>query len=219
MWSERFHRDPAIVGKTQALNGVQHTIIGVAPEGFYGTFVGRPIQFWVPVSMQELFELGGYKLEDRGERWIEGFARLKDGVTIAQAQEEISTAAKQLEAQYPATNRGHNIELLPLWKAPFNGAARMLPVLEITLAVVFAVLLIACSNVSNLLMVRSFARQHEMTVRLAVGARHGRLAPATAHRRVYFVCHRSGRRARAGVLVPQSAGSILSPPRPAWSLT
>ncbi len=174
-WKERFHSDPAIVGKTQMLNGVQHTIVGVAPEGFYGTFVGWPIQFWVPVSMQELFEPGGYKLEDRSARWIEGFARLKDGVTIVQAQEEVSTVAKQLEAQYPATNRGHDIKLLPLWKAPFNGASEMLPILEITLAVVFAVLLIACSNVSNLLMVRSFARQHEMTVRLAIGARKGRL--------------------------------------------
>lgn len=175
MWKERFHADPEIIGKTQMLNGVQHTIIGVAPEGFYGTFVGWPIQFWVPVSMQETFEPGGYQLEDRGARWIEGFARLKDGVTIAQAQEEISTVAKQLEAQYPGTNRGHDIKLLPLWKAPFNGAAELLPILEVTLAVVFVVLLIACSNVSNLLMVRSFARQHEITVRLAVGARHGRL--------------------------------------------
>ena len=175
MWKERYHSDPEIVGKTQMLNGVQHTIIGVTPEGFYGTFVGWPIQFWVPVSMQEVFEPGGYKLEDRNAWWIEGFARLKDGVTVEQAQEEISTIAKQLEAQYPITNRGHDIKILPLWKAPFNGAAEMLPILSITLAVVFFVLLIACSNVSNLLMVRSFARQHEMTVRLAIGARKGRL--------------------------------------------
>ena len=175
IWQQRYHGDPAIVGKTQMLNGVQHTIVGVAPEGFYGTFVGWPIQFWVPVSMQEVFEPDGYKLEDRSARWIEGFARLKDGVTIAQAQEEISTVAKQLETQYPVSNRGHGIKLLPLWKAPFNGAAELLPILGITLAVVFVVLLIACSNVSNLLMVRSFARQQEMTIRLAIGARQGRL--------------------------------------------
>ena len=175
MWKGRYHGDPAIIGKTQMLNGVQHTFIGVAPQGFYGTFVGWPIQFWVPVSMQEVFEPGGYKLEDRSQRWIEGFVRLKDGVTIEQAQEEISTVAKRLAAQYPATNRGYDLKLLPLWKAPFNGATEMLPVLTITLAVVFIVLLIACSNVSNLLMVRSFARQREMTIRMAVGARQGRL--------------------------------------------
>src|SRR6516225_4715405 len=175
IWQQRYHGDPAIVGKTQILNGVRHTIVGVAPEGFYGTFVGWPIQFWVPVSMQEVFEPGGYKLEDRNARWIEGFARLKDGVTIEQAQEEISTVAKQLQAQYPGTNRGYDIRLLPLWRAPFNGATEMLPVLTVTLAVVFVVLLIACSNVSNLLMVRSFARQHEITIRMAIGARQGRL--------------------------------------------
>lgn len=175
MWKQRYNSDPQIIGKTQMLNGVQHTIIGVAPEGFYGTFVGWPIQFWVPASMQEVFEPGGYKLEDRSQRWIEGFARLKDGVTIEQAQEEISTVAKHLEAQYPATNRGQDVKLLPLWKAPFNGATEMLPVLTITLVVVFVVLLIACSNVSNLLMVRAFARQHEITMRMAIGARQGRL--------------------------------------------
>ncbi len=75
MWKERFNGDPSIVGKAQMLNGVKHTIIGVAPAGFYGTFVGYSFQFWVPASMQEVFEPGGYKLEDRGARWIEGYAK------------------------------------------------------------------------------------------------------------------------------------------------
>lgn len=175
IWKERFHKDPAVIGKTQVLNGVRHTIVGVAPEGFYGTFVGWPIQFWVPASMQELFEPGGYKLEDRNATWIEGFARLKPGVTMAQAQEELSTVARRLETEYPATNRGRGVLLLPLWKAPFNGAYELLPSLSIGLAVVFFVLLIACANVSNLLLVRSLARRREMSVRLAMGARRGRL--------------------------------------------
>ncbi len=68
LWRSRFKGDREIIGKTQHLNNVPHTIIGVAPEGFFGTFVGRAIQFWVPVSMQETFESGGYKLEDRGAR-------------------------------------------------------------------------------------------------------------------------------------------------------
>jgi hypothetical protein len=74
-WERAFDRDPAAVGRTVRLNGVPHTIVGVAPEGFYGTFVGYQFQFWVPASMQEVFDPGGYKLEDRGARWIEGFAR------------------------------------------------------------------------------------------------------------------------------------------------
>ncbi len=134
LWQGRFKGDPQIVGKTQRLNGVVHTIVGVAPEGFFGTFVGWGMQFWVPASMEDIFESGGYKLEDRGARWIESYARLKPGVTLQQAQQ-----------------------------------------LEIMLAVVVFVLLIACANVGNLLLVRSFARRHEMSVRLAIGAGQARL--------------------------------------------
>jgi macrolide transport system ATP-binding/permease protein len=175
LWKGRFKGDPQIIGKTQRLNNVVHTIIGVAPEGFYGTFVGWAMQFWVPASMEETFEAGGYKLEDRGARWIEAYVRLKSGVTRQQAQQEITAVAKRLEADYPETNRGRGIKLWPLWQTPFNNANTLLPTLEIMLAVVIFVLLIACANVGNLLLVRSFARRHEITVRLAIGAGRGRL--------------------------------------------
>jgi predicted permease len=175
LWQSRFKSDPQIVGKTQRLDNVPHTIIGVAPQGFYGTFVGWAMQFWVPASMEETFEGGGYKLEDRDARWIESYVRLKPGVTRAQAQEEISAIATRLQANYPATNRGRSIKLWPLWQTPFNNAGTLLPTLEIMLAVVAFVLLIACANVGNLLLVRSFSRRREMTVRLAIGASRSRL--------------------------------------------
>ncbi len=170
LWKDRFHSDPRIIGTTQLLNSVPHTIVGVAPKGFYGTFVGYSWQFWVPVSMQELFDPGGYKLEDRGAHWIEGFVRLKSGVTAEQAQQEISAVAKRLENDYPVTNRGRSIRLMPLSESPFNGAGMLSPTLGISLTVVLLVLLIVCANVGNLLLARSFARRHEMAVRLAVGA-------------------------------------------------
>src|SRR6266480_1781493 len=175
LWQGRFKGDPAIVGRTQRLNGVIHTIVGVAPEGFFGTFVGWGMQFWVPASMEDIFEAGGYKLEDRGARWIEAYARLKPGVTLQQAQQEFAAISGRLEAEYPATNRGRAIRFWPLWQTPFNNAGTLLPTLEIMLAVVAFVLLIACANVGNLLLVRSLARRHEMSVRLAVGAGRARL--------------------------------------------
>ncbi len=175
LWLSRFKGDRAIIGKTQRLNGIEHTIVGVAPEGFLGTFVGWGMQFWVPASMEETFEGGAYKLDDRGARWIEAYVRLKPGVTIEQAQSEMSAVAARLESEFPATNRGRGIKLWPLWQTPFNNAGTLLPTLGIMLAVVAFVLLIACANVGNLLLARSFARRHEMTVRVAVGANRGRL--------------------------------------------
>jgi len=174
-WKDRYKSDPEVIGKTQYLNGVQHTIIGVAPEKFHGTFVGYSFAFWVAVSMQETFDSTGYKLEDRGARWVEGYAFLKPGVTRQQAQSELNSIAQRLENDYPETNRGHEVQLIPLWKTPFNGAGNMSPTLVITMAVVFLVLLIACANVSNLLLARSLLRRHEMTMRLALGAGRRRL--------------------------------------------
>ena len=175
MWRDRFKGDREIIGKTQRLNNVLHTIIGVAPAGFYGTFVGRAIQFWVPVSMQETFVGGGYQLEDRSARWIESYVRLKPGVSRTQAQDQISGIAARLQADYPASDRGRSIGIWPLWQTPFNHARTMGPTLEVMLVVVAFVLLIACANVGNLLLVRSFARRHEMSVRVAIGATRSRL--------------------------------------------
>ena len=175
LWQTLFKGDPEIIGKTQRFDNVVLTIIGVAPEGFYGTFVGRAMEYWVPASMLEAFYGSGAKLEDRGARWCEAYVRLKPGVTRRQAQQEISAIAARLEGEYPATNRGRGIKAWPLWNTPFNHASHMLPILEIMVVVVMFVLLIVCANVGNLLLVRSFGRRHEMTVRLAVGAGRGRL--------------------------------------------
>ncbi len=174
-WKQRYRGDPNIVGKTQMLNGVRHSIIGVTPEGFYGTFVGYSFNFWVPASMEEVLEGGGYKLDNRGARWSEGFAILKPGVTISQAQAELTAIGARLAADYPNSNRGRTFQLYPLWQTPFNNAGSLLPTLRASLVVAALVLLIACANVGNLLLVKSFARRHEMTMRISLGAGRARL--------------------------------------------
>jgi predicted permease len=174
-WKDRYKGDLEIIGKTQYLNGVQHTIIGVAPEKFHGTFIGYSFNFWVPTSMQETFDSTGYKLEDRGARWIESYTFLKPGVTRQRAQSELNAIAQRLENDFPETNRGQGFEILPLWKTPFNAVGNLSPTLAITTGVAFFVLLIACANVSNLLLARSLLRRHEMTMRLALGAGRARL--------------------------------------------
>src|SRR5207245_4669487 len=136
MWQERFHGDPGIIGRTQTLAGLPHTIVGVTPEDFFGTFVGYAFQFWVPASMQTQFDAGVYKLEDRGARWIEGYVRLKPGVTVEQAQAEMSAVAARLETDDPEANRGRGIRLCPLWPTPFNNAGALLPTLGVALVVV-----------------------------------------------------------------------------------
>lgn len=175
LWKTRFKGDPQIIGKAQRLNGIVHTIVGVAPQGFVGTFVGWAMNFWVPASMEETFEGGGYKLEDRNARWIEAYVRLKPGVIRQQAQEEVSAISGRLDSDYPATNRGRGIRLWPLWQTPFNNAGTLLPTLETMFVVVVFVMLIACANVGNLLLVRSLSRRREMSIRSAVGAGTGRL--------------------------------------------
>jgi macrolide transport system ATP-binding/permease protein len=212
MWRDRFHGDPTIIGRTQTLAGLPHTIVGVTPKGFYGTFVGYAFQFWVPASMQSQFDAGVYKLEDRGAQWIEGYVRLKPGVTIEQAQAEMSAIAARLEADYPETNRGRGVRLFPLWQTPFNNAGALLPTLGIALVVVLSVLLIACANVGNLLLVRAFARQQEMTIRLSVGAGRSRLVKQLMTEGLML----SAIAAAGGLVVAnwlRDALALLTPPR------
>jgi macrolide transport system ATP-binding/permease protein len=212
LWQERFHGDPNVIGQLQTLDGLPHTIIGVAPHGFFGTFVGYAFQFWVPASMQAQFDAGVYKLEDRSARWIEGYVRLKPGVTIEQAQAELSAIAARMEQDYPETDRGQGVRLFPLWQTPFNNAGALLPTLGIALVVVLSVLLIACANVGNLLLVRAFARHQEMTIRLSVGAGRGRLVKQLVTEGLIL----SAIAAVGGLLVAtwlRNALALLTPPR------
>ena len=123
-----------------------------------------------------------------------------------------SSIAQRLEADFPDTNRGRGVRLFPLWKTPFNNAGALLPTLGIALVVVLAVLLIACANVGNLLLVRAFARQQEMTIRLSVGATRARMVQQLITEGLIL----SAIAAAGGLLVAnwlRDALALLTPPR------
>jgi putative ABC transport system permease protein len=175
LWVRRFGRDPAIIGKTVMLNGYPFTVVGVAPEAFGGTLVGVSMDLWVPSMMHPEILSGGSLLSARGVHWSKAMARLRPGVTVARARASLTVVAHQLEREYPSTNRGRRIDVLPVWASPWGTQRFVRPFAPILGAVVLLILLLVCANVANMLLARGLARQREIAVRAALGAKRGRI--------------------------------------------
>ncbi|HWB97560.1 MAG TPA: ABC transporter permease [Bryobacteraceae bacterium] len=175
-WQSRYHGDPKILGKTIRLNRHDLTIIGVAPPAFRGTLAGVVFDVWAPVTMATAMGTGNGTLHYRGTRDQPAtVVRLKPGVTIEQARAEVAALGKRLAAMYPATNRGIDLTVTPLWRGHLGAQGILLQPLRILMALSLLLLVIVCANVANLLLARAVSRQREFGIRLAMGAPRSRL--------------------------------------------
>jgi len=176
-WEKELAADRSIIGRQVRLNGTEFTVIGVAPERFTGmdSFV-RPA-FFVPVMMRSRIapNPSDNLLEARDQRIFTVKGRLKPGVTMAQAQAELTVIAKALERAYPDTNRNQGVGVRTELEARFKQQPESGKLLAMLLALAAAVLLVACANIASLLLSRSRARAREVAVRLAIGAGRFRL--------------------------------------------
>jgi putative ABC transport system permease protein len=172
-WKKHFAADPNVIGHTVTLDRRPHTVIGVMPAGFQFPIQNEPIDFYVSIAEDAANPDGGTPTtKQRGNHSLQAVARLKPGVTIAQANSDLSTIAEALAKQYPDSNTHFGVLAKPL-REDMIGDVR--PALYILFAAVVCVLLIANANVANLLLARASARGKEIALRAAMGASRVRI--------------------------------------------
>jgi len=174
-WQRRFGADPAVLGRTITLNAHPLTIVGVADARFGK---GDPSDFYLPLGAQPLILGTGNWLRDRSEAWLMLDARLRPGIPIRQAEAELEVLATAVRQEQPAiageSGGAIKVMLTPGGVNPIK-AKSLLAIVITTVIAVSMILLIACSNLANLLLARAMVRQREIGVRLSLGAGRGRL--------------------------------------------
>jgi predicted permease len=176
MWQTHFGANPDIVGQAIEINQHPYTIVGVTPAVFQGSQTGVRTEIWVPIMMEEQLTAQGDLLHDHHYFWVLVFGRLKPGVTPEQAQEEMTLRLKREAKNYPEEHKGHDsVTVYPLWRNPFGLNQFFSTLLPMLMSIAGLVLLLACANVANLMLVRSLGRRREIAIRMSLGASRWRL--------------------------------------------
>jgi putative ABC transport system permease protein len=176
LWQTHFGANPNIVGQTIEINQHPYTIVGVTPAVFQGSQTGVRTEIWVPIMMEAQLNPLGDLLHDHHQFWLLAFGRLKPGVLLEQAQEEMTLRLKREVKNYPEEHKGHDsVTVYPLWRNPFGLNYFLSTLLPILMSIAGVVLLLTCVNVANLMLVRSVGRRREIAIRLSLGASRWRL--------------------------------------------
>ncbi|HEV2499085.1 MAG TPA: ABC transporter permease, partial [Terriglobia bacterium] len=212
-WQSRFAGDPGVIGKQVSVDGHAVTIVGVAPKGFRGLLSIVDMQAYLPLNMAHILgNSGWFTQRDTHDLFV--LARLKRGATLQNAQASLNVIASRLSRQYPKTDAAATPRVFPQSEARLSPQPqpghynRLVIAFGLFLGLAILLLLLACFNVANILLVRATAREHEMAVRSALGAGRGRLSRQALTESLLLAFLGGGAGILAGIWASSFLGSI-----------